>query len=541
VFTEVKEAHSLTQPSTPSASILVVYNPTRTREALLDAHPECPSEAARLSVDPQNVHWFDGRLAQRDASHPLHGIEEAFTKAARILVFTGPKQATHALVPGAPSCAADALPDAVLVNLLQWLAGPQYDPSRRRHPAWAHNIEIVPQENGLSKAVLEDWKTILEHLAGREEIDDEQLIDVGFGESDLPVEPAIVPRARSVFPYEKGQGRESIRGWIQSYWAYPASSAVRSSARLLLTAGSTQALSCALGSLRKSRTRIVLPRPCYPWYVLAAQRLGYEIAFYDVQVNRGSGCDLDPTLRPPLDFAALSALLRPTDVVVFNFPHNPTGAALTPEQILRAQAVTKAADAFLLSDEVYRLPGDPASFLSTDDLPSTLVVGSFSKMLGLSGARVGFALGHPDLISAIASDAFFHTLTVGMAGADLVESALPTADKRIAALQQGFARNAALLTEAIAPLGWADIACRPSPFAWLVPPKPLGDDAALASHVLSTWHLAVTRGTECASSGALRVNLSVPERRMRAVALRLAKALETFGSSEKSARHLPQI
>jgi histidinol-phosphate aminotransferase len=49
------------------------------------------------------------------------------------------------------------------------------------------------------------------------------------------------------------------------------------------------------------------------------------------------------------------------------------------------------------------VPGEPESLASRADLPGLLVVRSLTKTWGLAGLRVGYALGPPDLIAALAA------------------------------------------------------------------------------------------------------------------------------------------
>jgi aspartate/methionine/tyrosine aminotransferase len=107
-------------------------------------------------------------------------------------------------------------------------------------------------------------------------------------------------------------------------------------------------------------------------------------------------------LDPPeweLDVDAVADAIRPeTSVVVLNNPNNPTGR-YHPEETVRAlYDLAEDADAYLLSDEVYRL-------LSDDPLPPVASMGergisttSLTKAYGLAGLRFGWIAGPKTVI-----------------------------------------------------------------------------------------------------------------------------------------------
>jgi histidinol-phosphate aminotransferase len=98
----------------------------------------------------------------------------------------------------------------------------------------------------------------------------------------------------------------------------------------------------------------------------------------------------------------LLAALRPDTRVMFVAnPNNPTGSFLPTSQIVELIARTPR-DVLLVLDEAYTEYLEPEERLSPADLiaahPNVLVVRTFSKAHGLAGLRVGYAVGHTDLI-----------------------------------------------------------------------------------------------------------------------------------------------
>ena len=91
-----------------------------------------------------------------------------------------------------------------------------------------------------------------------------------------------------------------------------------------------------------------------------------------------------------------------TRLIILNFPHNPTGAVLSPEDLDTLAEVISGSNTYLLSDEVYEhiLFDGVAhqSLLCHDDLwDRSFVVSSFGKTYHATGWKVGYCVAPADL------------------------------------------------------------------------------------------------------------------------------------------------
>lgn len=158
---------------------------------------------------------------------------------------------------------------------------------------------------------------------------------------------------------------------------------------LLIGNGSNE-LTYTLGlALVAPGVRVVLPRPMFALYGTMVRLFG------------GEGVGVPP--RPDLSFdadalAETVARVRPA-LTVLASPNNPTGLAMTPDEIERVAA---ASSGFVLVDEAYiEFTEEPSAQTLLGRYPNVLVMRTFSKAFGLAGLRVGYLMGRPEVIAEL--------------------------------------------------------------------------------------------------------------------------------------------
>ena len=128
---------------------------------------------------------------------------------------------------------------------------------------------------------------------------------------------------------------------------------------------------------------------------------------YYAPCARMQGMQIDAVPYAGDDFAfplaAIQAALKqpsPRLLLICN-PNNPTGTRLDPQQIIALAA--SAPQTLVVVDELYEaFTGD--SVLPTADFattPNLLVLRSLAKTTGLAGLRIGFAIGHADVVDRV--------------------------------------------------------------------------------------------------------------------------------------------
>jgi len=128
----------------------------------------------------------------------------------------------------------------------------------------------------------------------------------------------------------------------------------------------------------------------------------YAFAVYPlVTVATGAECLVAPARHFGHDPHAMCAALRPdTRVVWIANPNNPTGTFL-PQAELRDLIAAIPQDVVVVLDEAYTEYLSPAARMDSiawiEALPNLVVTRTFSKIYGLAGLRVGYAVARPEV------------------------------------------------------------------------------------------------------------------------------------------------
>ena len=99
---------------------------------------------------------------------------------------------------------------------------------------------------------------------------------------------------------------------------------------------------------------------------------------------------------------AVSGPLTPGDTAVLCNPNNPTGEALTREQVLARHRKAAQDGAELLVDEAF-IDYCPERSVRRDIAPGLMVAGSLTKILGAPGLRLGYVCAVPAVIERLAA------------------------------------------------------------------------------------------------------------------------------------------
>jgi capreomycidine synthase len=215
--------------------------------------------------------------------------------------------------------------------------------------------------------------------------------------------------------------------------------------RMMVTHGSSEAIYIVMHTLLKAGDEIVVVDPAYQQLYDVAAALGCRITRWSLRGGSGFAADLD-RLRE-------LAARRPRMIVV-NFPHNPTGVSVSPQEQRELVEIAAGAGAWLVWDHAF---GELTYAAPPLALPTgydkVIAFGTFSKSYGLAGLRVGWCVGPPDLHARMAVLRDYIALYVSPVLEFFAEKAVRGAD-RIVAMQRTHAEgNLRVLQEWVTGMG----------------------------------------------------------------------------------------
>jgi aminotransferase len=185
---------------------------------------------------------------------------------------------------------------------------------------------------------------------------------------------------------------------------------------LVVTCGSTEAMMVAMMTACNPGDKVIIFSPYYENYWADTILAGAEAIWVPL---RPPAFTFDP------DELARAFAQGAKAIIVCN-PGNPTGKAFTREELATIVALAERHDAFIITDEPYEhMVYAPHEHVYTHALPGaferTIVCNSLSKTYSITGWRLGYVLGAPEVIRAARKVHDF--LTIG-AAAPLQEAAI---------------------------------------------------------------------------------------------------------------------
>jgi aspartate aminotransferase len=221
-------------------------------------------------------------------------------------------------------------------------------------------------------------------------------ISFGLGEPDLPTPEVIRREAVRVIQEERnGYTLQAGLPALRERVAHDYPHLNLSTDQVIITAGSQEAMYLALMTLVETGDEVLIPNPGFVAYPTITQMAGGSPTFYQLPATGDFSFDLEDFKRQ---------INSKTKVVVCTSPSNPTGRALTSEELRSmAQAVEESGSgAFIISDEIYRdlyytaeRPGSISEFY-----PRTIVITGLSKSTCMTGWRLGWILGDESVMRA---------------------------------------------------------------------------------------------------------------------------------------------
>ncbi len=230
------------------------------------------------------------------------------------------------------------------------------------------------------------------------------IIDFGMGNPDLPTPQHVIDKMKEAVDdprthrYSNSRGIPGLRKAIAGYYGRRFGVDVDPNTQAIVTLGSKEGLANLSQAITSPGDVILVPNPSYPIHQFGFIIVGAAVR--SIPVKPG------PEFMAALERAVLHSVPKPT-ALVLNYPNNPTAELANLEFYEEVIDFCRFHGIYVLSDlayaEIYFNDDPPPSILQ---LPKAWDIAveftSMSKTYSMPGWRIGFAVGNPELIAALA-------------------------------------------------------------------------------------------------------------------------------------------
>ena len=161
---------------------------------------------------------------------------------------------------------------------------------------------------------------------------------------------------------------------------------------LTLGNGSNEIIEFAGHAMMGPGSEVIVSQYCFAIYPIVAKMFGATVV---TAPARDFGHDIP---------AMLDAITPRTRVIFVANPNNPTGTLASRADMVRLLNEVPSSVLLVIDEAYIEYLNDPMDFLPlirSGSSPNILLMRTFSKIYGLAGLRIGYGIGHPNLIQAI--------------------------------------------------------------------------------------------------------------------------------------------
>jgi alanine-synthesizing transaminase len=224
------------------------------------------------------------------------------------------------------------------------------------------------------------------------------VIDLGFGNPDIPSPAIAVDKLQEAAAkatnhrYSASRGITQLRAAVAEHYQRRFGVTLDPDTQVASTIGAKEGLAHLMWVLVGAADTVVVPTPAYPIHRVAPVLAGATV--------------ISPLASEGIDGIEAAVRAHAPSVVIVSFPHNPTTAVASAEDMQRLVDLAREHDFLLVHDFAYAdiaFDGHhPPSVLAADGAGECAVeLYSMTKSFSMAGWRVGFLVGRPDVVAAL--------------------------------------------------------------------------------------------------------------------------------------------
>jgi LL-diaminopimelate aminotransferase len=355
------------------------------------------------------------------------------------------------------------------------------------------------------------------------------VIDLGAGDNDTPPPAVAVDALKSAldtpslskYGFQQGllEFRQAASRWVERRFGFRFDPVTET----LPLIGSKEGLSHLPVAVINPGDIAIVPEPGYQAYLGGALLAGADPYIVPLRPENGFLLELD---------SLPAEVLRRARIVFVNYPNNPTAAVAPREYLERTVAACRRHDILLAYDNAYcDLTFDgyraPSIFEVEGARDVALEFFSLSKSYSMTGWRIGFAVGRPELIGALTRVKSYVDTGPFLAIQKAAVAALDNSEAIVAPIRAELERRRDAGVAALHAAGFALEAPKAAMYLWV--PLPAGiASAPFARRALEETGALVMAGSGFgpAGEGFFRIALTVSPERIAEAVGRIGTVLE---------------
>ena len=352
------------------------------------------------------------------------------------------------------------------------------------------------------------------------------IIDLGVGDPDRPSPKHIVARMKreTAVPanhrYPSYEGLLSFRSAAADWYRRRFGVSLDPSTEVVTLIGSKEGIAHFPLAFVDPGDVVLVPDPGYPVYHIATMFAGGRSHFLPLLRENGFLPDLDTVPR---------SILAKAKILFLNYPNNPTSAVADRKFYRKVLEFAEEHDLIVAHDVAYtEIYFDEKKPMSILELPGAkkrcIEFHSLSKTYNMTGWRIGFAVGNPELVAGIGKVKTNVDSGVFQAVQGAGIEALASGDDVTDAIRRIYRERRDILVPGLRGLGMDPVEPRATFYVWIPVPKGY-TSASFCSHLLEEAGIVTTPGNGFGKSGEgyIRIALTKEKGRIREVLSRMRK------------------
>lgn len=224
------------------------------------------------------------------------------------------------------------------------------------------------------------------------------IISLGIGSPDMPPHPSVMARLAeesgkpNTHGYQSYKGAEQLRVAFAEWYGRMFGVELNADSEIMPLIGSKEGIMHIAMTYLNAGDRVLVPNPGYPTYTSAVTLAGGVATPYNLTAESGWLPDFEN-----IDTQGVK-------LMIINYPHMPTGAVATLEDLAKIVAFCREHSILLLNDNPYGFirNSHPVSLLQVEGAKDiAMELNSLSKSHNMAGWRVGMLAASEQRITEI--------------------------------------------------------------------------------------------------------------------------------------------